>query len=62
MLERIYIAFWGVYFLAVALFWIAGLMNPVSIVVLGVTAFGMIFLGMIGVLPFVATHHSENQH
>lgn len=62
MLERIYISLWGVYFLAVALFWLAGLMTAAAVVVLGVTAFALIFLGMIGVLPFVVTHHSEKQH
>jgi hypothetical protein len=57
MLERIYIALLGLYVLTVGFFYVSGLLDALTAVVFGFVLFGLIFLGMIGVLPFYATHH-----
>ncbi len=60
MLERIYVALWGIYFIAIALFYMVGILNATAAVVFGMVFFGMIFMGMIGVLPFHVTHSTPH--
>ena len=60
MVERIYISFWGIYFIAVALVLAMGLLNGTALVAFGFVMFGLIFMGMIAVLPHWASH--DNLH
>jgi hypothetical protein len=59
MLTKVYLYTWlaiGALFVAQ---YIAGSMTMLAVVVFGFIAFGMIFMGMIAVLPFIATHSNE---
>lgn len=56
MLERIYFSLWGVLTIAMGLFYIAGILTMFTVTVFGFIAFGLIFMGMIGVLPFWSSH------
>lgn len=62
MLEKIYVALWGVYFAVVGLVSLTGNMNTSTGIVLGFIFFGMTFMGMIGVLPHWATHNDGLPH
>ena len=63
MLERIYFSLWALLILTVGIFYVAGGLSTLTIVVFGFILFGLTFMGMIGVLPFWASHHSEaNTH
>ncbi len=57
MLERIYISLWGIYFIALSLFFVGGMHTAGVVVVFGFVFFSMVFLGMIGVMLDYATHN-----
>lgn len=56
MLAKIYFYTWLVLAAAFVALYIAGAMTPTVIVVFGMFVFGMVFGGMIGVLPSVVSH------
>jgi len=62
MLERIYFSLWGIFALTVAAFYLTGSLTSGMIAVFGFIMFGLIFMGMIGVLPFWTTHHTAHKH
>ncbi|MEZ5344634.1 MAG: hypothetical protein R2681_03665 [Pyrinomonadaceae bacterium] len=57
MVEKLYLALWGIFFAAFALFFLTGFMTAAMVVGFGFVAFGMVFLGMIGILPHYVTHY-----
>ncbi|MDH3494829.1 MAG: hypothetical protein OEM82_14840 [Acidobacteriota bacterium] len=62
MLEKIYFSIWALFALVVAMFYFAGWFDYATVTVLGFIMFGLIFMGMIGVLPFWTTHHAGPRH
>ena len=46
---------WGLLFLAAAVIFLIGSMTPMTLVVFGFISFGMVFMGMMGVLPILVT-------
>ncbi|NNE97905.1 MAG: hypothetical protein HKN25_02665 [Pyrinomonadaceae bacterium] len=62
MIERLYIALWGIYLIAIALFLATGMLNALTGVVFGFILFGLVFMGMISVLPHWATHQDRFNH
>ena len=61
MLTKIYIALWVLVAAAFAVVFVAGKMTAEALVVFGFIAFGMVFMGMISVLP-TAVHDSLVKH
>lgn len=60
MSPRFYSYLWIVFAAAAGTFWIAGLFTMLTLVVFGFVAFGLVFTGMICVLPGAVSHpHSE---
>jgi len=62
MVEKVYVALWGVMLVALGLFFVTGNLNTNAELVFGFLFFGLIFMGMIGVLPHWATHREEQHH
>jgi hypothetical protein len=56
MLVKLYWMTWGVVGLAALLLFAAGSFTMVTGVVFGFIAFGMVFMGMMGVLPVMVSH------
>ena len=61
-MTKIYFALWGLVGIAAAILMFAGGMNMLAVVTFGFIAFGLTFMGMIGLLPILVTHPPENQH
>jgi hypothetical protein len=61
MLTKIYFALWALYFVAGAVLFLTGNLTSIAIVVMGFIAFGMVFMGMMAVLP-TAVHDSLVKH
>jgi hypothetical protein len=61
MLTKIYIALWFLIAAATAAFYVTGNLTEPIVVVFGFIAFGMVFMGMISVLP-TAVHDSLTKH
>ena len=59
MIVRIYWSLWILTALSAVILFLVGGLSMVAAVVYGTIAFGLIFMGMIGVLPNLATHPSE---
>ena len=59
MLTKLYLYTWLVLAAAFILLFLAGSMTLNTLVIFGFIAFGMIFIGMIAVLPFMASHPTE---
>jgi hypothetical protein len=59
MLTKVYLYTWLVIIAAWLLLFLAGSMTMNTIVIFGFIAFGMIFIGMIAVLPFMASHPTK---
>lgn len=59
MLTKVYLYTWLVITAAFLLLYLAGNVTMNTIVIFGFIAFGMIFIGMIAVLPFMASHPTE---
>ena len=55
MLTKIYFALWGVLAVAAAVIFLTGNMTRLALVVFGFISFGLVFMGMMGVLPIVVT-------
>lgn len=62
MLEKIYFTVWALFLLALGVFYMTGILTPMIEVVFGFVFFGLIFMGMIGILPFHVSHHPEPRH
>jgi pilus assembly protein TadC len=62
MLLKIYLLIWVLGLLAVGVFYLTGNLNQFMQVVFGFLTFGMIFMGMIAVLPFAVTHQTPTKH
>lgn len=56
MITKVYFMLWGLLFLAAAVIFLIGSMTPMTLVVFGFISFGMVFMGMMGVLPILVTH------
>ena len=56
MLVKIYWTIWAMVAAAAAMIFVTGYFTAVMAVVFGFTAFGLVFMGMIGVLPSMVTH------
>jgi len=56
MLVKVYWMTWGVVGLAALLLFAAGSFTTMTGVVFGFIAFGMVFMGMMGVLPVMVSH------
>ena len=57
MLVKIYEIFWAVIAIIAAILFVTGTMTLVTLVAFGFVVFGMIFIGMMCVLPSVVGHH-----
>lgn len=62
MLEKIYFAIWALGLMVAGAFYMTGNMTPGYATVFGFLSFGMIFMGMIGILPFHVTHNAHPKH
>lgn len=56
MLVKIYWAICAAFLLAALVFFLTGNMTTMALVVFGFTSFGIIFMGMISVLPATMSH------
>ena len=56
VITKVYFMLWGLLFLAAAVIFAIGIMTPMTLVVFGFICFGMVFMGMMGVLPILVTH------
>jgi hypothetical protein len=54
-MTRVYFALWGLFALAAAVLFAIGMMTMFTAVIFGTVAFGLTFMGMMGVLPYVVT-------
>ena len=61
MMTKIYISLWALYLFVVGAFYITGNATPMAIVVFGFICFGMVFMGIMGVLP-TAVHDTHVKH
>jgi hypothetical protein len=62
MIIKIYILIWVLGLAAAGIFYLTGNLTPLMQIVFGFLTFGMIFMGMISILPFEVTHHSPSKH
>ena len=62
MIVKIYALIWVVGIAAAAVFYLTGNLTPVMKVVFGFLTFGMVFMGMMGVLPITVAHSSAIKH
>lgn len=60
MLEKIYLGILGLYAVTFTTVFLAGLMTAGVAVVFGFVLFGLLYMGIIGVLPEYAVHHVES--
>jgi hypothetical protein len=56
MSPKFYSFLWVLYFVAAGIMWLAGVLTMMAIVVFGFIAFGMVFMGMMCVLPGAVSH------
>ena len=56
MLTKIYTGLWAIFLLAAAIIFVTGNFTMFVGVVFGFVAFGMVFMGMMGVLPATVVH------
>ncbi|MEP6849948.1 MAG: hypothetical protein ABI999_13910 [Acidobacteriota bacterium] len=59
MLVKIYEACWIIFFVAAALTFVTGGFGSLAAIVFGFGAFGLVFMGMISVLPDISSHPSH---
>ena len=59
MSPKFYSYLWAIFFAAAAVIWVSGFFTLLTLVVFGFTAFGLVFLGMMCVLPGVVSHSHE---
>jgi hypothetical protein len=56
MSPRFYWSLWVFYFVSAGILWLAGIFTLTTLIVYGFTAFGLVFTGMMCVLPNVVSH------
>jgi hypothetical protein len=56
MSPRFYSYLWTVFFLMAGIMWLMGTLSMIAVVVLGFVAFGLVFTGMMCVLPSAVSH------
>ena len=56
MSPKFYSFLWVLYFVSAGIMWLAGVLTMLAIVVFGFIAFGMVFMGMMCVLPAAVSH------
>lgn len=61
MLTKVYFALWGLIVLAAIGFFVTGNLTPMVEVVFGFIVFGMVFMGIISVLP-TSVHETLVKH
>lgn len=59
MTPKFYSFLWALYAIAVGVIWLGGAMTMLAITVFGFVAFGLVFVGMMCVLPGVVGHSHE---
>lgn len=59
MLVKLYALIWILGLLAVGVFFLTGHFTLTVAVIFGFLSFGAVFMGIIGVLPEIAFHHSS---
>ncbi len=62
MIVKIYALIWVLGLLTAGAFYVTGNLGPIMTVVFGFFTFGMVFMGMMGVLPETVTHHQAAKH
>lgn len=62
MPPKFYAAIWSFFLLVIATVVVTGNLTTWAIVAFGFVSFGLIFMGMMLVLPFVATHGENAPH
>lgn len=62
MIVKIYALLWVLGLLAAGIFYLTGNLGPIATVVFGFLTFGMIFMGMMGVLPSTVGHNAVAKH
>ena len=55
VLTKVYFTIWGLVGAAATVFFLTGNMTMLTLVVFGFVAFGLVFMGMMGVLPILVT-------
>jgi hypothetical protein len=55
VLTKVYFTIWGLVGATAAVFFLTGNMTMLTLVVFGFVAFGLVFMGMMGVLPILVT-------
>lgn len=61
MYAKIYGIVWMVVLLTAGVLFAAGLFTPIVTVAFGFLAFGLVFMGMMSVLPSTVGHHAPDQ-
>lgn len=59
MLTKVYLTIWTAFFGVVALVAVTGYLSMMALVIFGFITFGLIFLGMMCVLPHAVSHPSH---
>lgn len=59
-LTRVYALVWVLGIFAAVAVYLTGYMDQFTAVAFGFATFGMIFMGMMGVLPVALTHHDNH--
>ena len=62
MIVKVYALIWVLGLSTAAILYFTGNLTPLVQVVFGFLTFGMIFMGMMSVLPAVETHHEPSKH
>ena len=62
MLLRIYQLMWALTAAAAGIFWLSGNFNMLTAVVFGFVCFGLVFMGMMSVLPTMVAHPEPVRH
>lgn len=62
MVVRLYEALWGLVLLAAAVIYLTSGFDAKTAVVFGFICFGLIYMGMMGVLPISANRHVHPKH
>ena len=62
MIVKIYALLWVLGLLAAGIFYLSDNLDPIATVVFGFLTFGMVFMGMMGVLPSTVGHNAAAKH
>jgi len=60
MVERIYLTLWISLAIIAAVVWLLGYMTVTALLAFGFVTFGLLYMGIIGVLPEWAGHSHQN--